>query len=226
MGHPKKQRRKYSTPRHLFKGREGEKELVQAYGLKNCKELWKVKSEVSRVRALARQMLANPDQRKESELLGRLKRIGLVGKDAKLDDVLTLTVENLLDRRLQTIVYKRSLTTSIKQARQDIVHGHIAVNGRRMNSPGHITTMEEAEKIGFYMNSPLANPEHPLRKVVKKASTEGAEKRNAPERRDSHGMPPRRDAPRIVPEKKAVKEVIEEAIADVPLEPPEEEIKD
>lgn len=207
MGQPKKQRRKYSTPKHLFKGREGERELVQAYGLKNATELWKVKSEVSRIRALARQMLARPDQRKEKELLGSLRRIGVVGKDAKLEDVLKITVESLLDRRMQTIVYKRGLTTTIKQARQEIVHGHIAIGGRRMNSPGHITTLEEAERVGFYENSPLADADHPIRKIEKKASTEGAEKRKPEEKKI------------IAAEKKAVKEVVEEA-DETPLEEP------
>jgi len=212
MGHPKKQRRKYSRPKHLFKGREGERELVQAYGLKNMKELWKAKSEVSRIRSLAREMLAKPDEKKESEVLAKLKKIGMLIKEGKLDDVLKLTVENLLDRRLQTLVFKRSLTTTVKQARQDIIHGHIAIAGRRMTAPGHITTLEEGEKIDFYMNSPLANPEHPVRKIEKKASTEGAEKRIEKK------IEPKIEKPAII------KEVIDEAIVDdIVLETPGDE---
>ncbi len=177
MGQPKKRRMKYSTPKHMFKGREGEPELIQAYGLANAKELWKAKSEVSRIRGLARKLLATRDERAESDLLGFIKKIGILQKDGKLEDVLTITFENILDRRLQTIVYKRGLTTSIKQARQDIAHGHIAIDGKRMNSPGHITTLEEAEKLNFYPGSPLANPEHPIRKVEKKPESEKKEKK-------------------------------------------------
>lgn len=172
MGQPKKQRRKYSTPTHMYKGREGEKELIGAYGLKNAKELWKSKSEVARIRALARKLLASPDEKVIGDFTGRLKRVGLITKEAKLEDVLATTLEGVLDRRLQTVVYKKSLTTTIKQARQEIVHGHIAVNGRRMTAPGHLTTLEEAESVDFYAGSPLRNPEHPIRKIEKKASSE------------------------------------------------------
>lgn len=177
MGQPKKQRRNYTTPKHMFKGREGERELAQAYGLKNMKELWKAKSEVSRVRGLARELLAKPDEKTEKDMLGRLVRVGLVPKDAKLEDVLNVTIENVLDRRLQTVVFKLNLTTSIKQARQEIVHGHIAVAGQRMTAPGHTCTLEEAQQVDFYAGSPLTNPEHPIRKIEKKASTDAAASR-------------------------------------------------
>ncbi len=165
MGQPKKQRRKYSTPKHLFKGREGETELIRGYGLKNAKELWKAKSEISRIRGLARKLLADRSEKAESDLMGFVKKLGILNKDGKLEDVLAISVESLLDRRLQTIVYKRGLTTSVKGARQEIAHGHIAVDGKRMNSPGHLLTLEEGEKVDYYGNSPLANPEHVLRKV-------------------------------------------------------------
>lgn len=172
MGHPKKQRRKYSRPKQMFRGREGEPELVQSYGLKNSKELWKAKSSVARIRALARKLLASPNKKEEGELLVRLKGQGLIPKEAKLEDVLKLTVENALDRRLQTVVYKKGLTTSIKQSRQDLIHGHIAVGGSRMAAPSHIVTLQEGEKIDFYAGSPLADPEHPARKIEKKASSD------------------------------------------------------
>jgi small subunit ribosomal protein S4 len=177
MGQPKKQRRRYETPSHMFKGREGEEELVQAYGLKNMKELWKAKSEVSRIRGLARKLLATSDKKTEEDVLARLVKLGILKKDSKLEDILNISVEDILHRRLQTIVFKKALTTTIKQARQDIVHGHISVAGERMTAPGHMTTLEEEKLIDFYAGSPLADPEHPIRKVEKKASTEGAETR-------------------------------------------------
>jgi len=147
-------------------------DIVQAYGLKNAKEFWKVKSEVSRIRGLARKLLANPNEKESKDLMSSIIRKGLITSEAKLEDVLKLTVENLLDRRLQTLAYKKGLVITIKQARQDIVHGHIAIGGKRITAPGHIMTLEEAEKLEFYPGSKIANPEHPIRKVEKKASTE------------------------------------------------------
>lgn len=222
MGHPKKQRRRYSTPAHMYKGREGEKELVKAYGLKNARELWKAKSEVARIRGLARRLLATPDEKTEKDLLGRLVRTGLVPKGAKLEDVLDLTVENILDRRLQTVAYKKSLTISIKQARQEIVHGHIAVNGQRMTAPGHLTTLEEAESVDFYAGSALSDPDHPIRSVKKKmASTEKAESREV----KAEEVKPPGERAANAPEKPGEKEAPEEkkeAPVKEEAKPPEE----
>ncbi|MEA1999633.1 MAG: 30S ribosomal protein S4, partial [Euryarchaeota archaeon] len=58
-----------------------------------------------------------------------------------------------LERRLQTRVYKKELANSIKHARQLIVHGHIAVDGRRVTIPSYIIREDEEGKIGYYGKS-------------------------------------------------------------------------
>lgn len=179
MGQPKKQRRKYDTPKHMFKGREGESDLIRAFGLKNARELWKAKSEVARIRSLARGLLAKSDEKLESDLIGRLKRAGLISGEARLEDVLKITIEDVLDRRLQTQVYKRGLANSVRQARQEIVHGHISVAGKRMNAPGHTTTLTEAESLDFYAGSALTDPEHPARYIPKKVPEAASREVNA-----------------------------------------------
>ena len=70
--------------------------------------------------------------------------------------MLGLTVRDVLERRLQTLVYKKGLALSIYHARQLIVHGHIAINGRRVRSPGYLVSREEEDKIGYYPLSPYA----------------------------------------------------------------------
>ncbi|NDB52123.1 MAG: 30S ribosomal protein S4, partial [Nitrosopumilaceae archaeon] len=80
------------------------------YGLKNKRELWKARTELSRVRHQARSLLALRQEiraQKEPVLMKSLVKIGLVKQDATLDDVLNLAVNNLLDRRLQTIVQRK-----------------------------------------------------------------------------------------------------------------------
>ncbi len=159
----------------MFKGREDEAELIKRYGLKNAREVWKAKSEARRVKKLARSLLARPNRRVEEDLMGRLVGMGLVNSKGQLDDILNITVEDILDRRLQTVVYKKGLATSIKQARQEIVHGHIMVRGRRITAPGHLVTIAEGLDIQFYPRSPLNNPEHPARNPEKKKQPEKKE---------------------------------------------------
>ncbi|MBI2352698.1 30S ribosomal protein S4 [Candidatus Dependentiae bacterium] len=44
---------------------------------------------------------------------------------------------SLLERRLDNVVYRLKLSTTARQARQMIVHGHILVNGKKVTSPSY-----------------------------------------------------------------------------------------
>ncbi len=160
MGDPRRPRKKWEGPKHpwikerLIK----ELELVGRYGLKNKKELWKAATMARKFRHLARSLLALPEAEraaKEKALLDRLYRMGLVDKGATLDDVLGLTAEHVLERRLQTIVYKRGLAKTVMQARQLIAHGHIAIAGRRVTSPGYLVSRDEEELVEYAPGSPF-----------------------------------------------------------------------
>jgi len=51
------------------------------------------------------------------------------------------TLLQLLERRLDNVVYKLNFAASRKAARQLITHGHVHVNGRRVDTPGFITNV-------------------------------------------------------------------------------------
>lgn len=153
----RRHRRKYEKPKKRWdkeRIRE-EKELMEKYGLRRKREIWKAQSILRNFRRRARELQANPDEKAKEELLGKLYRLGLVEKDATLEDVLKLTVEDILERRLQTIVFKKGMAKTLKQARQFIVHGHIAVNGKRLLFPSALVRREWEENIGYYHKSPF-----------------------------------------------------------------------
>lgn len=155
MGDPKKRRKIYESPRKPWdKARiEEENKLKEFYGLKNKREIWRSKTILRGKRQNARKLLAKPLEerlKREKELLNSLMRLGVLREKAVLDDVLTLSVNDLLERRLQTIVWRKGLSNTTKQARQFIVHGHIAVNGRKVDRPSYLVPKEEEEKIKFY----------------------------------------------------------------------------
>jgi small subunit ribosomal protein S4 len=136
-----------------------ESRLLGIYGLRNKRELWKAVTIIRHFRHRARALLAAPPEvreREEKVLIKKLVELGLLNEGARLDDVLNLRVEDLLERRLQTIVFKKGLAKSIYEARQLIVHGHIAVGGRRIRSPGYIVSRSEEPLITYYYNSPYA----------------------------------------------------------------------
>ena len=132
MGDPKKPRKKWESPGHPWiKARlERELELVNAYGLRNKRELQIVQTMLRKIRHRARALLAlPPEERKKAlaSLIPRLYNLGIIDRtDADVNDILALGVESILERRLQTIVWKKGLAKSIHHARQLIVHGHIA----------------------------------------------------------------------------------------------------
>ncbi|EHP68549.1 MAG: 30S ribosomal protein S4 [Metallosphaera yellowstonensis] len=165
MGDPKKSRRKWEGPGMpwISQSLRMEQELVGKFGLRNKRELWLARTIVTGFRHMARSLLALPPAERamrEKQLLTRLYRIGLLkSENATIDDVLGLREEDLLERRLQTVVFKKGLARTIYQARQLIVHGHIAVGGRKVTSPGYIVKKEEEDSIDFYPTSPFkTNP--------------------------------------------------------------------
>jgi len=166
MGHPKRNKKKYERPRRpwVLQRIKEEKELAERYGLKNKREIWKATSLIKKYRREIRSILAEiagmkPSEhtkKKQEEILKSLKRRGIVDVAAKLEDVLALDVEHLLERRLQTLVYKKGMANSLKQARQLIVHGHIAVNGRKVTIPSYIVSVDEERGISYYERAPAS----------------------------------------------------------------------
>ncbi|MBI2145643.1 30S ribosomal protein S4 [Candidatus Woesearchaeota archaeon] len=143
-----------------------EKILLKDYGLKNKKEIWKAATMLRRFKAQAKKLIAARGLQAEKEkqqLLTRLTSMGLTSTGADLDTVLGLTVNDVLNRRLQTIVYNKKLARSISQARQFIVHEHIAVNGKKVAVPSYLVRKNEEETLSFSPESGLNDAMHPER---------------------------------------------------------------
>jgi small subunit ribosomal protein S4 len=160
MGDPKKPRKKYSAPKHPWRSDQLSQELfiIGTYGLRNKRELWKARTELSRIRKQARMLLATPHEireKKEKELLSSLSNLGIVDLKSSLDDVLGLTVENLLERRLQTVVWKKGIALSPYQARQMITHGHVMIGDKIVTRPGYIVKRDEYDKVRLSDSSTL-----------------------------------------------------------------------
>ncbi|MBU5682183.1 MAG: 30S ribosomal protein S4 [Candidatus Aenigmarchaeota archaeon] len=146
-------RRKYEKPlKRWDKARiEREKELMKKYGLRRKKEVWKAESIARKYRRIARKLIAKPDKDEERKILEKIRKYGFIDA-TKLDDLLNLTAEHILERRLQTIVYKKGLANTIKQARQLIVHGHIAIDNRKVKFPSYLVKKEEEDKISLLLD--------------------------------------------------------------------------
>ncbi|MDE1865689.1 MAG: 30S ribosomal protein S4 [Candidatus Micrarchaeota archaeon] len=160
MGAPKRNRRKYDKPKEMWdlERIKSSRALIDHYGLKNMKELWMAQTEIGRIRRNARLLLAGGQgsENIRDRMFKRLERIGLAKQGATLDDLLDLKENALLERRLQTIVFRKGLAKTAKQARQLTVHGFISVNGRKVSRPGYIVDVKDEAGITYYKPIDLA----------------------------------------------------------------------
>jgi small subunit ribosomal protein S4 len=169
MGDPKKKQKTYKTPKRPYDSDVLLEELrtIGAYGLRNKRELWKAHTELSHMRGRARELLtldAEEKATRQALIINKLAKRGLVMENGRLEDVLTLSVEDLLERRIQTYIFRRGLASSLFQARQLITHGHIAINGRKVTSPSYQIKVTDEETLDYAKTSPYNNPAHPLRR--------------------------------------------------------------
>lgn len=161
MGDIKKQKKKYQTPMHPWEKEriEAERKLIEDYGLKNKTEIWRANTMFTKFKAQAKKCStgATPQLEKErTQLLQRLRTAGLLKETGTLDDVLGLKVEDILERRLQTFVFRKQLGRTIKQARQFITHGHVTIKGRKVTVPSYMIKKDEEDKIGFKVGTSVA----------------------------------------------------------------------
>ena len=221
MGDPKFPRRSYDTPSHPWQGEriKAELELVREYGLKNKTELWKAQTVLRNFRRQSRELqarlrLGEPQAKFEVDnLLSKCSRIGVLPvAGGTLNDILALSEQNILSRRLQTIVHQKGLAHSAKQARQMIIHGHIYMNGHRVTVPGYIVTRAEEPSIEYNPSSAFTDDMHPMRTSVP------APKKEAPsehDRRDRRGGRNDRDDRR--PRPAVPKAVVEAVVTEEPI---------
>ncbi|MDD5148291.1 MAG: 30S ribosomal protein S4 [Candidatus ainarchaeum sp.] len=226
MGDTKKRKRLFDTPKKRWdKGRiEKERGIKNRFGLKNKRELWKTETFLRKKKDDARKLLAmelEEREKREKELVDSLAKYGLVGEKAGIDDVLSISTESILERRLETLVWRHGLAGTIKQARQFITHGHIAIKGKKVTVPGYLVKKDEEDKLGYYGKAPIIQEKK--KKEIKKIP-DGKDKL----KKDFDAAKPE-GAEEIAEESEAIEEKTAEAGEDIEAEEEEameEEIKE
>lgn len=163
MGDPRRLVPKAETPRRVWDADriKNEGELKTEYGLRRTRELWSAVAELKKARRSARQLLnlGEAGREKGMQVIAKLQRLGIAKGEMRLEDVLGLSIRDFLERRLQTLVLKKGLGRTTKQARQLIVHGFIAVGGRRVTIPSYMVAMSEEPTISYYKAIDIEPPQ-------------------------------------------------------------------
>ncbi len=189
MGDPVRKSKKFEKPKRLWdKARiEAEKALREEYGLKNARELWGMQTLLRRIRREVRRLLSGKGAQTEeraAKLLSRAKRLFLQKQDASLDDLLSLNVKDILNRRLQSVVMKKGFAKTMHQARQFITHGHVGIAGRKVSAPSYMVSFDEESRVEWFKKPILIESTAAVEEkaaveaavVEEKAADEGTEK--------------------------------------------------
>ena len=176
MGDPKKLKKKYSTPMHpwIASAIVSERKILKEYGLKNKQDILVASSFLKKYKNISKRLSAHKTSQNEKEkqqVLTKLQNLGLLPAGSELHQILALELPDILERRLQSIVFRHGLARSMKQARQFIVHRHISISNKEITGPSYLVTLEEAAAVTFKERSTLASEDHPERIEVGKVET-------------------------------------------------------
>ncbi|MBN2095672.1 MAG: 30S ribosomal protein S4 [Candidatus Aenigmarchaeota archaeon] len=173
MGSPRKLRSSFGRPLKPFDRARIEYEagLKKEYGFRRKREIWKLSQYFKNLKRRARNILATHDINDEKVLMAKLTRLGIGSEGFTLDDVLNLNLEDVCERRLQTLVVKKGIATTLKQARQFIVHRRILIGNTIVDMPNYIVNVEEEANIKLRAKQLKPKPEE----KPKEAETEGVE---------------------------------------------------
>ncbi len=152
MGHPKHQRKKFANPKKPYNKERIEKErkLLRDYGLRRKHEIWRAEAILRNFRTRAKDLQAVYNEKLFNEMIDKLRKNGI--QCTSLDDIMSINIDNILSRRLQTVVYKKGYANTPKQARQMIVHGHIFIADRKVKWPSYSVLVGEEDSIHTDIN--------------------------------------------------------------------------
>lgn len=208
MGDPRRLRKKYSTPSHPWQKQRIDEEavLMKEYGFKNKIELWKLNSRLKKYKLQVKELIPKRDEASENDkksLLAKMSNLKLVKEGAIPEDILAITLKDLCERRLQTVVFKKGLARTMKQARQFITHEHILIGSKKITAPSYIVNSVEETELRF-AETPLASEDHPERVSVHKEIKAEMKEAGLKENTESPEKPKRK------PRKSAKQEMKEE----------------
>ncbi|MBW2978222.1 30S ribosomal protein S4 [Candidatus Woesearchaeota archaeon] len=213
MGDPRRIRKKFSGPSHPWQKEriDEEKEFLKEYGLKNKSEVWKADSKLRSFKKQVKKLIRTKTEQSEKEkvqLLTKLVNLGVLPENAGVEDVLGLSIKDILERRLQSVILRKGLARSVKQARQFITHQHIMINNKKITAPGFLVPKGLEDAISFSTSSSLFSTEHPERAVEKKKlAPKEKKKKEAPKKKtEEKKTKPKKAEQKKVKEEKKVEE--------------------
>ena len=144
----KRKHKNYSRPKTPFEKNRIDEEagIKEEFGLKSKREIWKANAKIKKIREKAKKLI--PAKIEDQKIFFEsLNKLGL--KVSSIPEVLSLDKKDFLNRRLQTIVFKKKIAHTVKEARQLITHKKIVVGNAIVDKPSYIVPVELENKISL-----------------------------------------------------------------------------
>ncbi len=173
MGDIKKLKKQYNTPMHPWSkvAIEEEGKLMKEYGLSIKREIYIASTFLKKYKNIAKKLIARKTvqgEKEKKQIMEKLQHYGLLPAGAELDLILGLQTKDILERRVQSIIFRKNLARTMKQARQFIVHRHVMIGDKEITSPSTLLTSKQESMITFKTKSSLASEDHPERALINK----------------------------------------------------------
>jgi len=225
MGDPRKLRNKFERPKKLWDVDRirVDSALKKEYGLKSMSEIWRASGELKKYRREARRLLSITEEERRDDakkILTKLARLGILKEGAIIDDVLSLEVNTVLERRLQSLVLRKGLARTASQARQLVTHGFIGISGKKVTRPGYMVKVEEESAIAYIRPIDISvRPEDEEAPKKEEAPKEEAPAEKPAEAKEEAKEKPAEEKPAEKPEPKK-EEAKEKPAGEKPAEAP------
>lgn len=155
----------YSRPRRAYEKTRilEENKLLEKYGLKSKREVWKAIANLKYYRTRAK-ALAKASSEEQQVFFDKLQKYGL--RTNSITDVLALGVEDLLARRLPTIMVEKKIAKTAQEARQMVTHKRVSIDGKIVNVPSYLVPLSEESLIKLKVSKPKPKAEKKTEEVA------------------------------------------------------------
>lgn len=148
-----------NKPKNPFEKKRFESELktINKYGLKSKVELWKYQLLIAKLKKISGKVLRNEIDYDSSAVVSKkynllwfcFKFNLLLESESGLEYVLRVSLEQMLERRIQFLIVRLGMATTCHEARIKLLHKRVMFKTQSIDKPSFLVRKSNEDKIKF-----------------------------------------------------------------------------